>query len=201
MKPRFTVEQKITAFVNQYAVYRTDSKGNKADLAAFAQQKRLAFKEKVLFYSDEQKTTELFSFRAEKVMDVHGRFLVEQPDGTLIGAFQKAFGKSLLSSTWNMLENDQPKLTVTESSRVLAAARRFVGFIPVVGDIFEIILAFIKYHFVFIDPATNQIVGRYQKTTLFRDHYLLSMTDEAVGLFDESVFIAMAVALDALQSR
>lgn len=202
MNPKLIVEQKITAFVNKYAVYAADQAGDKSQLVAFAQQKRLAFKEKVLFYSDIEKTQPIFTLRAEKVFDVHGRYIIEDMQGDFIGSFKKEFKKSLIKSTWTILgRNDQPLFTVAENSLTLAIFRRFAGFLPVVGDLVEILVLFFRYHFSFINTSTNEIVGRYQKTTLFRDHYTLSLTDEAYTQADPRVFAAMAVALDALQSR
>ena len=93
MKPRLIVEQKITAFVNKYKVFAVNEAGEKGELMALAQQKRLAFKEKVTFYSDEAKSNELFTFRAEKVLDVHGRYLVEDMSGKMLGGFRKQFKK------------------------------------------------------------------------------------------------------------
>lgn len=202
MKPRLVVEQKITAFVNKYAIYTAGEDSEKTGLVALAQQKRLAFKEKVLFYTDEQKSKQAFSFHAEKVMDIHGRYFVEDASGKQIGVFKKDFTQSLLNSTWNILDaHDEVKFIIKESNQTLAILRRFTGYIPFIGDIAELILLFFRYHFVFIDPKTNEIVGKYQKTTLLRDHYLLSMTDEHYNQEDWEVFAAMAVALDALQSR
>lgn len=202
MNPRLYIDQKITAFVNKYSVYNTAQNGEKASLIALAQQKRLALKEKVTFYSDEQKTQEIFGFRAEKVLDVHGRYFVEATDGTLLGSFRKVFAKSLVSSTWVLMDaqgNDVYR--VEESNMTLAILRRFAGWIPIVGDIFEIILLFFRYHFVFVDIATGQQVGKYQKVTLFRDHYALHLTDEAFARLDWRVYASMGVGLDALQSR
>lgn len=200
MKPRLIVEQKITAFVNRYEIFTTEN-GEKGEQIAFVEQKRLAFKEKVSFFKDSSKSQLLFTFRAEKVMDVHGKYFVEDDKGNLIGAFRKRFGKSLLNSTWDMLAGDESvKLTVNESNMALAIARRYVGWIPFVGDLFELATNFIKYHFSF-RQADETEVGIYRKTTLFRDHYLLSVTDEAYGAQDWRMFAAVAVALDALQSR
>jgi uncharacterized protein YxjI len=202
MKPRLFVEQKITAFTNKYAVYAANAEGEKGELVAFAQQKRLAFKEKVTFYSDEAKTNLVFTFRAEKALDVHGRYFVEDPNGQMVGSFKKDFAKSLLNSTWLILDkNEQSKFKISESNKVLAILRRFLAFVPIVGDIAEIILLFFRYHFVFTDTSTGEPVGKYQKTTLFRDHYTLSMTDEAYAKEDWRTLAAMAVGLDALQSR
>ncbi|MGI9027852.1 MAG: hypothetical protein ACR2FM_03370 [Candidatus Saccharimonadales bacterium] len=202
MNPQLIVEQHITAFTNKYSVYAAGPNGEKGQLVALAQQKRLAFKEKVTFYADAAKTQEVFSFRAEKVMDIHGRYLVEDSNGNNIGAFKKEFQKSLVNSTWNILDTEgNVRLTIRESSQTLAIIRRFAGFIPIVGDIVEIVILFLRYHFVFTDTATGEKVGKYQKTTLFRDHYLLSMDDATYQQQDWRVIAAMAVALDALQSR
>ena len=202
MRPRLIVEQKLTAFINKYAIYQADDAGNKTQLLAFAQQKRLAFKEKVMFYSDEAKTAEVFGFRAEKVMDVHGKYFVETPDGQKVGGFQKLFGKSLLISTWHILDTyGQPVLLVKESNATLAIFRRFMGAIPIVGELMEIVMMFFKYHFDFVDIGSNQIIGKYQKTTLFRDNYTLSIDDAAYSAVDWRTYAAIAVALDALQSR
>lgn len=202
MRPKIIVEQKITVFTNQYRVFAADPDGGKAQMLAFVQQKRLAFKEKVSFYADESKQQLAFTFRAEKVLDVHGKYFVEDAAGSPVGAFRKQFGKSLLSSTWDILGADgNPAVTVTESSRLLAALRRFIGLIPYAGDLLELIVILFRYHFKLINTATNEEIGRYQKTTLFRDHYLLSMTDAAYQAHDWRVLASVAVALDALQSR
>lgn len=201
MTPHLIVEQKITAFVNRYEIYTTDTDGSKAKMVAFAQQRRLAIKEKIEFFSDEFKTTKLFQFRAEKVMDIHGKYFVEDAHDTLIGAFKKQFGASLLNSTWNVLDTDDLVVaTVSESNKTLAVLRRFVGFIPFIGDIFDIVLNFFRYHFVFVDNDNGE-VGKYIKTTVFRDHYRLEMKDTTYHATDWRVWAAMAVALDALQSR
>lgn len=201
MKPRLIIEQKITAFVNRYEIYNVTDDGNKGELKAFAEQKRLTFKEKVSFYTDASKETIVFSFRAEKVMDVHGKYFVEDAQGVALGVFQKQFKKSLLNSTWDMLDtNDTVQLTVNESNMALAVTRRYIGWIPFIGELLDLATNFIRYHFSFRTQDGTE-VGMYRKTTLFRDHYLLIMTDEAYAQQDWRVFAAMAVGLDALQSR
>jgi len=201
MAPKLIIEQKITAFVNQYRVYHAEADGSKGELVAFVQQKRAAFKEKVTFYRDEQKTEEVFRFRAEKTLDLHGRYYVEDPAGQPIGVFRKAFKKSLFASTWHILDGDTAAITLTEHNKTLAIARRVAGFLPVVSDIAEAIIAFIKYHFAIIDEASKQVVGMHRKTKRFRDHYELSVTDSAYQTQDWRVWAAVSVALDALQDR
>lgn len=201
MKPRLIVEQKITAFVNKYSVYQASDDGSRGQEVALAQQKRLAFKEKVIFYSDGTRAKIAFTFRAEKVIDVRGRYFVEDANGNLVGMFKKEFGQSLLRSTWSILDKEGAvQFKITESSTILAVLRRFADFIPIVGGLFEIVLLFFRYHFVVLD-SSETVHGKYTKTTLFRDHYLLSGDDTLVETVDWRVLAAVSVALDALQSR
>lgn len=202
MTPRLIVQQKITAFVNKYKILVANPDGSPAQLVGLAQQKRLAFKEKVIFYTDETRANLSFTFRAEKVMDIHGRYFVEDASGKMLGGFKKEFMSSLVSSTWKILDaNGNEVLLVKESNATIAALRRFIGVIPIVGDIGEMLMVFFKYHFIFVDIQTNQIVGTYTKTTLIRDNYQLATTDEIWQKMDWRVLASMSVALDALQSR
>lgn len=201
MKPRLIVKQKITAFVNRYEVYATDNDGKQGELVAFAEQKRLAFKERVDFYADKDKKKHAFVMRAEKVMDVHGKYFIEDTDGNRVGAFRKEFAKSLLNSTWDILDSkDNKVLVISESNQAIAILRRFLQWIPIIGDVLDLIMNFFKYHFVF-RTVNGEEHGKYVKTALFRDYYRLEMTDETYDSQDWRTLAAFAVALDALQSR
>lgn len=202
MKPRLIVKQKITAMVNKYTIAEPAQDGASGRLLALAQQKRIALREKVIFYTDETRSSVAFTFRAEKVLDVHGRYFVEDASGKLIGGFRKDFKKSLLNSTWHVFDaTEQEIFLVKESNHLVAVLRRFGGMIPIIGDIIDSIMAFTKYHFSFIDPTSLIEVGLYRKTTRVRDHYVLTLDDASWSRIDWRVMAAMSVALDALQSR
>lgn len=203
MRQRLLIQQKITAMVNRYSIFEpAESPEEKPRLIGLAQQKRAALKEKVMFYSDGKRDTLAFTLRAEKVMDIHGKFFVETANGKLIGAFRKEFKASLFSSTWTILgADDTPLYTVRESNAFVAAFRRFAGAIPLVGEIMELVFAFIRYHFEFIEISTSKNRGMYKKTTIFRDHYSLETDDKLWEDIDWRVLAAVSIALDALQSR
>ena len=59
---RLKVRQKITFMVNRYEVIRTDEAGTDLGLLCFAEQKRMAMKEQVTFFTDAAKTHPLFGF-------------------------------------------------------------------------------------------------------------------------------------------
>ena len=193
----YIIEQKLAALVNQYRVYATDQSGNKTDLIAFAQQKRFSFKERIDFYADESRSRVIFSVKAEKVMDIHGKFIVTDEKDQPLGAIRKNFGSSLLRSTWEILHNDELYITVQERSVPLAVMRRIWGFVPIIGDL----PFFFKFHFDFLS-AQSQQVASYNKLTLLRDHYKLEIIDDKVlDAVGWQTLVAQAVMLDALQGR
>lgn len=195
----YIIEQKIAPLANQYRIFGSDENGNKAELVAFAHQKRFAFKEQVDFFTDEARADLAVSIKAEKVMDIHGKFFVTDPSGKTLGALRKVFGASFFRSTWEILDNDDRAVArVTERSLPLAIVRRIWGIVPYLGDIPFLF----KYHFVFLQPSNQKALADYIKVTRFRDHYRLDIHDEALlKKVGWQTLVGQAVFLDALQGR
>src|SRR3954454_8171111 len=98
---RLLIRQRVRPMVNQYEVHAENPDGSEGELMAFAQQKRMAFKEQVTIYSDDGKQYPLFSFKARKRLDLASAYDVTDPQGRPVGVFRKDFKASLLSSTWH----------------------------------------------------------------------------------------------------
>ena len=178
------VKQKLTLMVNRYEVWTADAAGNPTTLVAFAQQKRMAIKEQVTIYTDESKATVLAGFKARKVLDLGGAYDVTDAAGNAIGVFRKDFAASLLRSTWHVDAPGTATATGQERSMLVALLRRF-------SDI-----SFLPYHFDFTRGGAP--VFSVEKKWGITDRYVVSIPDPAL---DRRLIIAMAVALDALQSR
>ena len=190
---RFTVTQKITLMVNRYEIRTALPDGKPGELIAMAQQKRMAFKEEVTFYADEKRTQPVFSFKARQRLDLGATYDVRDASGAPIGWFRKDFGKSLLRSTWHLGTNDGLELFGQERNRNVALARRAWEFLPVVSDLPSPFV----FHFDFTDPSGRVLMSSIRKRSL-RDRYNIEVPG---GEVDGRVAAAMAVALDALQSR
>lgn len=196
---KFIIEQKFTALVNRYKVYDPDAGEGKGLLLAFAEQKRFTMKEEVLFYREEEKQKLAFSVKAEKIMDIHGRFFVNDENGKQIGAMRKSFKISLLRSTYELMDSSEKIVAIVhERNKWLAIFRRLWEIIPYANDIPFIF----KYHFTFVDPETGEILANYNKLTRFRDHYELVLEDDT--LLDKvgwQTLVAQGVMLDVMQGR
>ncbi|MBA2455758.1 MAG: hypothetical protein H0V48_04345 [Nocardioidaceae bacterium] len=187
---RFVIKQRITVMVNRYEVRTWASDGDDGDLLALAQQKRMAFKEEVTFYAEEERTTPLFSFKADRRLDLAARYEVRDAGGYSLGWFRKEFGKSLLRSTWH-LGTDGIEAVGRERSTGVAVARRAWELLPI-----DLPSPFV-FHFDFVDPAGKIVLTSQRKRSL-RDRYEVTVPGARI---DGRVAAAMAVALDALQSR
>ncbi len=193
----FSVRQKITLMVNRYEVSRTSGSGAETGLIAFAEQKRMKLKEEVTFFSDDSRTTALFSFKARKRLDLGSAYDVADATGAPVGVFRKDFKASLLNSTWHLETTDGQTFTGSERNKAIAVVRRVWDFLPVVG---EIPLPFL-FHFDF-RGADGRVVMSSTKKMGLRDVYRVELSPTASGRrLDWRLAAAMAVALDALQSR
>jgi uncharacterized protein YxjI len=191
--PKFFVSQRITLMVNRYEIRAANPDGSEGQLLAFAEQKRMKLKEEVSFFTDESKTRRVFSFKARQRLDVHAEHDVHDEAGNVLGYFSKQFGASLLRSTWN-LQAPGMQAVGRERRPVIAILRRVWELIPYLGDVW---VPFV-FHFDFVDTATGQPVMISERRKAIRDRYTVTVPDPRL---DFRVAAAMAVALDALQSR
>jgi uncharacterized protein YxjI len=182
--PQFFVKQKLTMMVNRYEINEANPDGSVGRLMAVAQQKRMAFKEQVTFYRDDQRTEPVFSFQARQVMDLGAGYDVRDAAGTPLGSFRKDFAQSLLRSTFHL---SAPGLEATGQERnvVVAILRRFVDF-P------------FTFHFDFKDQATGALVMSSERQMSLRDRYVVTVPDPRL---DFRLAASMAVGLDALMAR
>ena len=179
------IRQRLRLMVNQYQVHAAAPDGSEGPMLAFAQQKRMAFKEQVTLYTDDTKQVPVLGFKARQVMDFGATYDITDAGGQPIGLFRKDFKASLLRSTWVL---EQPGLTPMrgqERSFPIALLRRFVES-----------LSWLPYHFDFM--MDGQVAFSVEKKFALRDRYVVNIHNPAL---DRRVVIAMAVGLDALQGR
>lgn len=187
------VRQRFTMMVNRYEIRTVRPDGSDGDLIALAQQKRLAFKEQVTFYADEGRSRPVFGFKARRRIDLGATYDVTGADGEVIGSFRKDFGRSLLRSTWHLQQGDLPEVTGQERNAGVALVRRGWEFVPFLSA-----LPFAwPYHFDFVAPDGSPVMSVERRMSL-RDSYRVRIAAPAL---DRRLAAAMAVALDALQSR
>jgi uncharacterized protein YxjI len=182
--PTFYVKQKFAMMTNRYEIYAASPDGSFGQLMGLAEQKKLALKEQVTFYSDDTKSRPVFAFKARKVMDLNSGYDITDENGQQIGFFRKDFGASLLRSTFQM---EGPGYTGVgqERSQLVAILRRFTE------------IPFLPIHFDFVSPEGQPMLGVERQGSV-RDKYTVHVPDQRI---DFRVAAAIAVGLDALMQR
>jgi uncharacterized protein YxjI len=185
---RFEIHQLIRPMVNLYTISAHGSP------VAFVRQKRMAIKEDIRFFRNENESEELFRIKARSLMELGARYDVTAADGEKIGVLGKVFGKSLFRSTWSIMDANEQELAVAqERSLVTAIIRRVIDAVPY-GEFVPII-----FHFT-IDRGETHL-GDFTRAIGMRDRYTLDLGGDVEQTIDRRLAIALAVALDALQSR
>jgi uncharacterized protein YxjI len=177
--PQFELKQKLALTINRYELLTPDGQ-----LLGLAEQKRMALKEQVTFYSDAAKTQVLMSFKARKVVDLGSGYDVWDGAGQQIGFFKKDFGASLMRSTFHV-EGPGYQGTGQERSQAVAIIRRFTE------------LPFLPIHFDFVSAEGTPLISIERQATV-RDRYAVTVPDQRV---DFRMAAALAVGMDALMGR
>jgi uncharacterized protein YxjI len=193
---RYLIEQLVRPIVNLYRVTPLAAGETPAGPpVAFARQKRMAFREDIRFFADENETQEVFRIKARSVIDVGGRYDVHDAAGQPIGVLEHHFGRSLLRTTWRIRSPADEELAVAqERNQMLAILRRVVDFVPY-GE-------FLPIPYDFLIHAGERELGHFTRRFMsLRDVYTLDLSGDHERLIDRRMGIALGIGLDALQNR
>ena len=182
--PLFVLRQKFAMTTNRYELLSAGADGQAGQSLGFAEQKRLAFKEEVTFYTDQTRTQKVLSFKARKVMDLNAGYDVFDEAHQPLGFFRKDFGASLLRSTFH-LEGPGYAGTGRERSQLVAIIRRITE------------IPFLPIHFDYVTAEGQPLLSVERQGTV-RDRYTVRVPDPRV---DFRVAAAVAVAMDAMMGR
>jgi uncharacterized protein YxjI len=193
---RFLVDQLVRPIANLYRV--TPLAAGEAPAGgpvAFVRQKKMAIKEDIRFFGDEQESEELFRIKARSVFDIGGaRYDVTDVAGAAIGTLEHAFRQSLLRSTWKVTDADGGDVVMAqERSLPMAIARRIVDFVPY-GEWVPI-----PYNFDLV--MDGSVIGHMNRKLQLRDRYVLDLAGDHDRRLDRRLAIALAIGLDTLQNR
>ena len=128
-------------------------------------------------------------------MEFGGRYDVTTPEGEKIGVLGKVFGKSLLRSTWSIMDANEQELAIAKERSVpVAILRRVIDVVPY-GDFVPI-----PFHFTIDDGET---APRRPEPPLRRPRHVRPRRQRRrrSGRSTGGLAVALGIALDALQSR
>jgi uncharacterized protein YxjI len=193
---RYLIDQLIRPIANLYTITPlAEGETPAGPPVAFVRQKKLAIREDIRFYADEQETEELFQIKARNILDLGGSRYDVYAGNQQIGALEHQFRASLLRSTWRVRDASNQEVAVArERSLPLAIARRVIDFIPEIGGFIPI-----PYNFDLL--MDDKVIGTMNRKFQLRDRYVLDVSGDTERRLDRRLAIALAIGLDTLQNR
>jgi uncharacterized protein YxjI len=193
---RYLVDQLVRPIANLYRVTPlTDGETPAGPPVAYVRQKKLAIREDIRFYADEEETQELFRIKARNILDMGGSRYDVYAGEKQVGALEHQFRASLLRSTWRVRDASNHEVAVArERSLPLAIARRAIDFVPNVGGLIPI-----PYNFDLLIDDT--VIGTMNRKFQLRDRYVLDVAGDHARRLDRRLAVALAIGLDTLQNR
>jgi uncharacterized protein YxjI len=176
------LRQRFTAMQNRYDLIGFH--GSTEQVLGYAEQKRMALKEKVTFFTSDAKTEVAFTLGARSVLEIAATYDVQAADGSVLATMKKNVGSSLLRSTYDVVTADGRQLVCRERTMWKALFRRFVD-IPLFAVQFDVLQG--EHVLITIDRQMK-----------LRDVYRVEVADDT---FDWRVAGAIAVAQDAFMNR
>ena len=185
----YTLElrQRITVLQNRYDIVRDDA-GRPVTLA-YAEQKRMALRERVTFWTDESRSQTAFTLAARNIIELVGTYDVTDAQGNVLATLRKNALASLARSTYDV-DTARGALTGRERTWWRPIARRVVSAISDVPWLLPL-------QFDFTD-AQGRVVLTVDRQLRLRDQYRIDVQDDEL---DWRVAAACGVAVDALMNR
>jgi hypothetical protein len=197
---RLLVQQVFKPIGNEYRIsVPAPGSSEEGPPLLFVKQKKLKIKEDIRFRLSPDGDAHLFRIQSRTVFEFAGKHDVLDEHDARVGSLGKSFGKSLLRSHWQVFDADGTELfSAQEKSLAVALIRRFIDFVPVVGDYLGV-LQWLPFDFVLQRDGTQ--LGTYHRVLgKLRDRYVLELAPEAREI-DRRLLVAFMIALDALQDR
>lgn len=174
------LRQRFTPLQNRYDL--VDAAGR---TLAYAEQKRMSIKEKVTFFTSDDKSEVAFTLGARNIVEIAGTYDVLDASGAQLATIKKAVAASFLRSTYRVSLPDGRELVGQERSLFTALFRRVID-IPLFAIHFD------------VATAEGQVLATVDRVMKIRDSYRITVNDDTL---DWRVAASLAVAFDAFMNR
>ncbi|MGH9944743.1 MAG: hypothetical protein ACRD9R_20540 [Pyrinomonadaceae bacterium] len=119
---------KLLALASQLSV--TDAAGN---LVFYVKQKAFKLKENVGVFADREQTRQLYTIKADRVLDFSGRYQFTDEHGLGHGSIKRQGMKSLWKSHYEIYDGELVAMTIREENAWVKVLDALFGEIPVLG--------------------------------------------------------------------
>jgi len=159
-------------------------------LVLFSEQKMFKLREDIRVFADEQKTQEVLSIQARRILDFSSAYdVIDSTSGEKVGTLRRKGLKSILRDEWEVLNPaDQVIGTLFEDNMGLAVLRRFVAgsLLPQNYD---------------LTIQSERVADLKQRFNLFRYEMDLDFSMDSARRLDRRIGLAAATLLAIIEGK
>jgi uncharacterized protein YxjI len=182
------LRQRFTLMQNRYDLVAIGDGGDST--IAYAEQKRFSLKEKVTFWSGEDRSAVAFTIAARNVLELAGTYDVCDAGGNVLATIHKDGRSSILRSTYVVDVPGRGTVRGQERGGIKAILRRLV-------NVFSDFPWPLPIHFDFSDEHGTKLCS-IERRMAVRDVYKIQVNDSTL---DWRITAALGVAVDAFMNR
>jgi uncharacterized protein YxjI len=119
---------KILALASEATV--TDATGQ---TVMYVKQRAFKLKEDIRIFSDASQNRQLYTIKADKVLDFNANYHFTDEDGMPLGRIKREGMKSLWKATYHIFDADRHEFTLSEANPWMKVGDALLGEIPIVG--------------------------------------------------------------------
>lgn len=123
-----TMNFKILAIAPQ--IFVRDATG---DEVLYVKQKLFKLKEAIHVFSDQSQSEELYTIKADRIIDFSARYNFADHQGITLGAIKRKGMRSLWKASYDIMEGDSVIFHIQEENAFVKLIDALVGEIPVIG--------------------------------------------------------------------
>lgn len=178
----------------------TDPASNQ--LVGFIQMKAWKLREDIRIFADKSMQQQVLQIHARSVIDFGATYDVSDSENgkALFSLRRKGLRSTFVRDHWDIVNADgQPLGAVQETSSGLALVRRYVGIIPIAGDIIDIILSFAPLTYTISDANGTPAARLTHRKNPFVVKFGLD-TSSAPTNFDARIAVAATALLAVIDA-
>lgn len=189
---------KVLALGPQISV--TDASGREI---LYVQQKLFKLKEEINVFSDSSRSRQIYSIKADRVLDWSARYTFTDETGREVGAVKRHGTRSLWRASYDVLEGEQVSFHIQEENAWVKLADALLNEVPIVGMFTGYFL-----HPVYLvgrgssNGAPSAPVMRMTKKPSFLErNFYLERTDSALSSQEEERLVLSLFLVTLLERR